>query len=285
MSKYFDKINRYGRQMMVQTSSLQVNMDTGIDWDTKVKRFLAANLLVPFATAIFANSPVIAGKANGYKSYRSFIWQHLDKTRTGIITTGKGIKSSDKDSVIDAYLRFALKAPVLYIEDFGDEIFGPDITMEHWLSNRVNGLYPTLSHFQNHLSLLFPDVRLKRYLELRSVDAPPLEWQMVPVLFYCGLLYPDSFLNKSLDLLLPFENRLASLMEQAVFGLESDEIFPTAKKLMHLAIEGFSVLQGAYKENDILRQAVSFSENYLMQRRTFADDYLENFRTKKIIVE
>lgn len=283
MSSYFDNLNTFGRQMMLQTCSLQINMDAGSDWDTRTKRFFAANLLAPFATALFAHSPVIAGKVNGYKSYRSFIWQQLDTSRTGVITTGKAKSIFDKEVMIDAYLNFALKAPVIFIEEFRDEIFPPNITLEYWINHGVKGLQPTLSHLKNHLSLLFPEVRLKGYLELRSVDASPPEWQMVPVLFYCGLLYSNDYLDKTLDLLMPFEDNLQSLMEQAVFGLESDVIFETAGKLMPLAVEGFSVLPESFQDKKILDQAISFSEKFTLQRRTFADIYLEDFRKKKIL--
>ncbi|MCC7401643.1 MAG: hypothetical protein IT214_09170 [Chitinophagaceae bacterium] len=281
MSRYFEKINEFGSKMLVQTCSLQVNVDTGCDWDTRVKRFVAANLLAPFATALFAHSPVTAGKINGYKSYRSFIWQQLDQSRTGLITANRNKNSLDKDALIDAYLRFALNAPVVFIEDFGDETFPANITLEYWITNPVNGLQPTLAHFKNHLSLLFPEVRLKGYLELRSADAPPPEWQMIPVLFYCGLLYSNHCLEKTLDLLLPFRSELPSLMQQAVFGLEQDDIFKTAKKLMPLAIEGFSGLPESFRGNDTLPRAISFLENYCMQRKTFADDFLEEFVKKK----
>ncbi len=281
MSRYFDSLNTFGRQMMLQSCSLQINMDAGSDWDTRTKRFLAANLLAPFATALFAHSPVIAGKVNGYKSYRSFIWQQLDTSRTGVITTGKAKSIFDKEAMIDAYLNFALKAPVIFIEEFGDEIFPPNITLEYWIDHGVKDLKPTMSHLKNHFSLLFPEVRLKGYLELRSVDAPPPEWQMVPVLFYCGLLYPDHYLNKTLDLLLPFESELHSLMEQAVFGLGSDVIFETAKKLMSLSIEGFSGLPESFLDKEILDRANTYYEKFTLQRKTFADDWLERNTSKR----
>jgi len=281
MSRYFDNLNTFGRQMMLQTCSLQINMDTGSDWDTRTKTFFAANLLAPFATALFAHSPVIAGKVNGHKSHRSFIWQQLDTSRTGVIT-GKAKSIFDKDVMIDAYLNFALKAPVIFIEEFRDEIFPPVITLEYWINHGVKGLHPTLSHLKNHFSLLFPEVRLKGYLELRSVDAPPPEWQMVPVIFYCGLLYSNDYLEKTLDMLIPFQDDLQSLMEQAVSGLESDVIFETAGKLMQLAVEGFSVLPESFQNKKILDQAISFCEKFTLQRKTFADIYLEDFRKKKI---
>ncbi len=271
MAKYFDRINDYGRQMMVQTSSLQVNLDTGGDWDTRIKRFVAANLIAPFASAIFANSSMIAGKASGYKSCRSYLWQHLDKTRTGVFNMEQLSKQLCKESLIDAYLQFALKAPIIYLEEFGAEVFDNDITFKYWLSHPIRGIEPSLAHFKNHLSLLFPEVRLKGYLELRSVDAPPTAWQMVPILFYCGLLYSGKHLDKTLELLLPFSSKLPSLMEKATRGLDSDEIFATGKKLISLSIEGFSSLPEAFKGNQSPKKAVLFAERFTMQRKTLAD--------------
>lgn len=283
MCRYFDNINSFGKLMMLQTCSLQVNMDTGNDWTTRVKRIVAANLLAPFATAIFANSPVTAGKVNGYKSYRSFIWQHLDKTRTGILPIEKFSETFNKDELIDAYLNFALKAPVIYIEDFGDEIFPAHFTLEYWLTHPIKNLSPTLMHLKNHLSLLFPEVRLKGYLELRSVDAPPAEWQMIPALFYCGLLYSNQYLNKTLDLLLPFASQLTLLMEKATAGLEADELFNISKKLVHLVIETLADLPESFVSKNDIHEMISFSERFTLQRKTFADDCLQKFNDNKML--
>lgn len=278
MENYFNSLNRYGRQMMLQTCSLQVNVDTGADWTTRTKRYIAANLLAPFATAIFANSPVTAGKVNGFKSYRSYIWQHLDNSRTGVLEIEQLSGSFSKEKIVEAYLHFALHAPVIYIEDFGDEILPSYVTLAYWIANPIKGLFPTLAHFKNHLSLLFPEVRLKGYLELRSIDAPPPEWQMIPVLFYCGLLYTDEYLDKTLDLLLPESARLPLLMEQAAYGLQSDDIFKIAKKLMGMAIEGFSTLPVSYTDQDIKQLTDTFCESFTMQRKTFADDLLHELK-------
>lgn len=278
LEKYFEGINTFGRQMMLQTCSLQVNLDLGTDPATQVMRTVAANLLAPFATALFANSGITAGKVNGYKSHRSHIWQQLDPTRTGTLQLERVSRSFDKKELIDAYLRFALNAPVIYIEDFGEEVFPPGITLAYWIAHGVKGIYPAISHLKNHLSLLFPEVRPKGYLELRSADAPLPEWQMVPPVFYCGLLYSGQQLLKTLDLLLPYVSRLPMLMEKASRGLDSAEIFGISKKLMLLAIEGFSGLPDTFRGENDTRLLIAFSESFTMQRKTQADRWLENFK-------
>jgi glutamate--cysteine ligase len=282
MARYFDNIGPFGIMMMMQTCSLQVNMDTGTDWHTRAKRITAANLLAPFATALFANSPVTAGKVNGHQSYRSYIWQQLDTARTGIWLSDQLTGTFDKDALVDAYLNFALMAPVICIEDFGDELLPPQVTMNYWMAHPVKGLLPSLAHFKNHLTLLFPEVRLKGYLELRSVDAPPPQWQLVPALFYSGLLYNDSCLNKVLDLLLPLTTQLPQLMQEATYGLKSDRLYQLARQLMQLAIDGFSLLPLTFT-GDVIQQLISFTQNFTLHRKTFADDMLERFQAGKIL--
>ena len=283
MADYFDSINSYGQKMMLQTCSLQVNMDLGIDWAMRIKRIIAANLLAPFVTALFANSPVTAGKVNGYKSYRSLIWRHLDPSRTGVLPISQLSKTFKKEGFINAYLEFALKAPIIYIEEFGGQVFPGNFTLEYWITNPIQGLLPGINHLKNHLSLLFPEVRLKGYLELRSTDAPPREWQMIPAYFYSGLLYSNRHLDKTIDLLLPFASQLPGLMGKATRGLETEDIFNTSKNLMHLAIEGFSGLPDLFRNKNDIRQFVSFFEKFTLQRKTFADECLERFHNDKFL--
>jgi glutamate--cysteine ligase len=283
MAHYFDNINSFGKQMMLQTCSMQVNIDLGTGWTTRAKRIVAANLLAPFATALFANSGITAGKVNGYKSYRSLIWQHLDTTRTGVLPIGRLTNTFDKDDLIDAYLEFALQAPIIYIEDLGEEIFPGNFTLEDWINHSIKGVSPTITHLKNHLTLLFPEVRLKGYIELRSADTPPREWQMIPACFYSGLLYSNTHLDKTLDLLLPFASQLPMLMEKAACGLESDDIFNISKKLMGLTIEGFANLPETFKSDNDTNQLISFSERFTLQRSTFADEYLGSFNDDKML--
>jgi glutamate--cysteine ligase len=270
LQNYFDGIGPYGKQMMRQTCSLQVNLDLGTDEETRIKRIIAANLLAPFGTAMFANSSVIAGSRTGYQSYRSFIWQHLDPARTGIFPVDRISESSRREDIIDLYLNFALDAPLIYIKAFGDEVLPRNFTMGYWLENPIKGISPDEVDLRNHLSLLFPEVRLKGYLEIRSIDAPPPEWQLVPAIFYTGLFYSNRHLDKTIELLFPLRAQLPSLMEQATHGLASLEIYRISKEVIKLAVEGFSGLPADFGGQAFLDQIVSFMERFTMQRRTFA---------------
>ena len=271
MEKYFNAIGPYGRQMMLHTCSLHINLDLGASPDIRTKRIVAANLLAPFATAIFANSPVNGGREHGHRSYRSYLWQQLDTSRTGILPLDRLAHDFSEAILIDEYLDFALKAPLIYIPGLGDSVLPAYITFAYWMEHPVGGLSPTLPDFVNHLSLLFPEVRLKGYIEIRSVDAPPRRWQLIPVMFFTGLMYSEEQLDATLELLLPMASRIKDLYIQSTFGLKSDDIFTTSLELMRRAIDGFSGLPAAFKEACHLQELISFFESYTSRRKTFAD--------------
>jgi len=271
LEKYFYEISPYGKQMMLQTGSLHINLDLGKDDNIRVKRILASNLLVPFVTALFSNSAAIAGNVSKYKSHRSFLWQHLDEKRTGILFLEKMNGSFSKHNLVDEYLDFALKAPLIYIPKLGNHALPRDYTMQYWLNNSIDGIDSNISDFENHLSLLFPEVRLKGYLEMRSVDAPPSGFELVPVIFYAGLLYDDEALDKVLDLLIPLAASISSKFKEATMGLASNDVFEISKKLVLLAMDGYSALHPDFRGDTYLDQLIDFFEEFTLNRKSFAD--------------
>jgi glutamate--cysteine ligase len=284
LQKYFYEIGPFGIQMMRQTCSLHINLDWGASESTQVKRFLAANLLVPFATAIFANSGILEGKLTGCKSYRSSIWQQLDSKRRGIKKTKKTSGLPGKESLIDAYMDFVMQAPIIHIKTLGDRVFPINFTLDHWLKNPIEGISPSQDDFENHLSLLYPEVRPKGFLEIRTVDALPREWQLAPAYFYTGLLYSEKSLDKMLDLLLPLVDDIDGLYREASFGFESTQILGISKQLMNLAIEGFSDLPKEFAGCNPIGNLIAFHEKYTTQRKTVADETIANFSKDKPLI-
>lgn len=274
LQNYLDGISKYGRMMMRQTGSLQINLDLGNTEETRVKRIIAANLLSPIATALFANSSFTAGKINGLKSYRSFIWQQLDPKRTGILPLKNIDNSWSKENVLIEYFKFSMNAPLVYIDRLPDVKVPSDFTFRNWLKKTFHNQTPDLGDYNHHLSLLFPEVRLRKYLELRSIDAPPEEWQIVPVYFYIGLLYNSKYLEKLLDLLLPHKNEIENLYKTAVFGVEDDKLFNLSKKIMKLSIEGFKEIPSAFKDEKQTAKLISFFEHFTLKRKSFSDESL-----------
>lgn len=276
LEKYFNSIGPFGRRMMLQTCSMHINLDAGHEESTRIKRIVAANLLVPFATALFANSPVLGGHNTGYKCYRSYIWQQADDLRTGILPLKLTAHAIDREILIDTYLNFGLNAPLIFIPELGQRMITRSNTLRYWLEHPIEGIRPHQHHLENHFTLLFPEVRLKDYLELRSVDAPPVEWQMVPVLFYVGLLYSDAHTELALDLLTPLADEIQHLYQAATAGMESDIICRISKKLVQLSIEGCQNLPAEFMPAEDIDQLVRFYKLFPEKRRTFADEFLSN---------
>lgn len=284
LQEYFKRLGPYGVQMMRQTCSLHVNLDLGSAKSTQVKRITAANLLAPFTTAIFANSGILEGKITARKSHRSYLWQQLDSLRTGI----RGIKSFDglpeKSQLTDSYLDFAMKAPILHIKAWGDRVFPDDFTFDYWLKNPVAGLSPSWDDLEYHLSLLYPEVRIKGFLEIRTPDALPREWQLAPAFFYTGLLYSDNSLEKALELLLPFQKEIKAHWERASYGFESGEIFETSCKLMKLALDGMTGFGEEFASKDSRLNLENFYNTFTSQRKTVADRTVARYLEGKSLI-
>lgn len=283
LQNYLDEISDYGRKMMRLTGSLQINLDSGKNEETCVKRIVAANLISPFATALFANSSVTSGIKGNMKSFRAYIWQHLDSKRTGILPLKKITESWKKDTVIEEYLNFSLEAPIIYFQK-GSSGFPSKFTFGYWIENPIESQIPKLKDFEQHLSLLFPEVRLRKYLELRSVDAPPDDWQMIPVYFYTGLLYNPATLENTQKLLLPYKNDLSIFLKKAINGLEDDELYRISGELMKLAIDGFSDLPSDFINKKQQKKMQSFHKNFTSKRlcpaETSVQYFDENFNLK-----
>lgn len=262
MKEYFDQIGPYGKQMMLQTCSMHINMEAGHDDETRIKRIVTANLLVPFATALFANSSLIGGKRTGHSSYRSVIWQHTDPLRTGILPVHQLRGNMDREMLIDMYLDLVLNAPVIFTSSSGYHPLPRHYDLKYWLQNPINGLLPCEKDLAQHVTLLFPEVRLKGYIEIRSVDAPPRAWQMIPVIFYSSLLYNSGNLDKTLDILLPYSTLLNELHKRSTYGLKDDLVYDLSKQLMHIALNS----------PETSTQLASFAERYTFARTCFADD-------------
>ena len=162
MDAYFNSISTYGRRMMRQTCTVQVNVDFGKDEQTLVKRFLASQYLAPFMTAIFANSPVVDNKLTEFKSFRSKVWQELDPSRTGFVDLKPVEENPTKKACVDTYFEALMEGHVIFIEKLDYEVPEEKITFREWLKNGYKGVYPTLKDFETHSTLFFPEVRAKR---------------------------------------------------------------------------------------------------------------------------
>jgi glutamate--cysteine ligase len=197
MLNYMPKVGTLGLDMMLRTCTIQVNLDYASEADM-VKKFRVGLALQPVATALFANSPLTEGKPNGYKSFRSHIWEDTDPDRTGMLPfvfeDGFGY---------ERYLDYALDVPMYFVYRDGKYIDVSGESFRAFLDGRLPqlpGEKPRLSDFVDHLSTIFPEVRLKSFLEMRGADGG--RWSRICALpaLWVGLLYDGTALDAAWDL-------------------------------------------------------------------------------------
>lgn len=192
MDRYFQTIGPYGRRMMRSTCSLQVNLDFG-DGGSTSERWRLANMITPSLNALFANSPHVH-EGRHYRSYRYEIWRRTDRSRTGRL-----YDTPDLDPVAD-YLRFSLDAAVMFITMNGGEYMVPErpLSFRQWMVGSRQFGYPDSSDWHTHLSTLFPDVRARGWMELRSMDCIDRQWWPVPAAMTATLLYNSTLRREAL---------------------------------------------------------------------------------------
>ena len=144
MDRYLSNISPHGRRMMRQTCTVQVCLDFGGSHATMARRFAAAHLISPYATAIFAYSPVMDNRKTDLLSNRANIWQHMDPTRTGILDTTDILKQQSREACIDQYLAFALEAQVVFVENLGYHVPRQGTSFATWMKNGIEGQYPNM---------------------------------------------------------------------------------------------------------------------------------------------
>lgn len=197
MKRYMPQVGELGLDMMFRTCTIQVNLDYASEADM-VKKFRVGLALQPIATALFANSPFTEGKPNGYLSYRSHIWTDTDKDRTGML----GFVWEDGMGY-ERYVDYVLDVPMYFVYRDGRYIDVAGQSFRDFLAGKLPGLpgeRPTLADWKDHLSTVFPEVRLKTFLEMRGADGGP--WGRICALsaLWVGLLYDGSALDAAWDL-------------------------------------------------------------------------------------
>ncbi len=201
MRDYMPKVGKLGLDMMTRTCTVQVNLDYASEADM-VKKFRVSLALQPVATALFADSPFTDGQPNGYRSYRSHIWTDTDGDRTGMLDfvfeDGFGY---------ERYVDYLLDVPMYFSYRNGEYIDLAGRSFRKFLAaelDELRGELPTMRDWNDHMTTAFPEVRLKKYLEMRGADGGP--WGRLCALpaFWVGLLYDDAALDAAWDLVKDF---------------------------------------------------------------------------------
>ncbi len=206
MRDYMPKVGSLGLDMMTRTCTVQVNLDFGSEADM-VKKFRVSLALQPIATALFADSPFTEGKPNGYLSYRSHIWTDTDPGRTGMLDfvfeDGFGYERY-VDYLLDVPMYFSYRDGAdgkKHYHDLSGQSFRDFLRGE---LPALPGALPTLRDWSDHMTTAFPEVRMKKFLEMRGADGGP--WNRLCALpaFWVGLLYDQTALDAAWDLVKDF---------------------------------------------------------------------------------
>jgi len=203
MRRYMPLVGSLGLDMMTRTCTVQVNLDFSDEADM-VKKFRVGLALQPIATALFADSPFTEGRPNGFQSYRSHIWTDTDPGRTGMLDfvfeDGFGF---------ERYVDYLLDVPMYFSYRNGKYIDLAGESFRKFLAGQLPelpGAMPTLKDWADHMTTAFPEVRLKKFLEMRGADGGP--WNRLCALpaFWVGLLYDQTALDAAWDLVKDFSN-------------------------------------------------------------------------------
>ena len=170
MTAYMPRVGNHGLDMMYRTCTVQTNLDYSSEADM-VKKLRVSLALQPVATAMFANSPFTEGKPNGFLSFRSEIWRDTDPDRSGMLPW-----AFEPGMGFDRYVDYALSVPMYFVKRGDHYIDVAGQSFRDLMAGRLPGLpgeRATISDWANHISTIFPEVRLKRYLEMRGADGGP----------------------------------------------------------------------------------------------------------------
>ena len=197
MTAYMPKVGSLGLDMMYRTCTVQTNLDFSSEADM-VKKLRVSLALQPVATALFANSPFTEGRPNGFLSFRSEIWRDTDNHRAGMLPW-----AFEPGMGFERWVDYALDVPMYFVKRGDKYIDVAGRSFRDLLAGRLAALpgeRATISDWVNHVSTIFPEVRLKRFLEMRGADGVP--WRMLPALpaFWVGILYDQASLDAAWDL-------------------------------------------------------------------------------------
>jgi glutamate--cysteine ligase len=281
MLSHMPRVGSLGLDMMLRTCTIQTNLDYSSETDM-VKKFRVSLALQPVATALFANSPFTEGKPNGFKSFRSHIWEDTDPARTGMLPfvfeDGFGY---------ERYCDYALDVPMYFVFRDGRYIDVAGESFRAFLDGKLPqlpGEKPTKADWTDHLSTAFPEVRLKSFLEMRGADGG--RWGRICALpaFWVGLLYEDSALDAAWDRVKHWSIEEREALRHAVPREALEAAVPGGGTVRELAAEVLEISAAGLSARARLNASGDNEGGFLDPLRdvvasgmTFADRLLERY--------
>jgi glutamate--cysteine ligase len=280
MRDYMPTRGNLGRDMMFRTSTVQVNLDFASEADM-VQKYRVALALQPVGTALFANSPFTEGKPNGYLSYRSHIWTDVDPDRTGqvpfVFEDGFGF---------ERYVDYALDVPMYFVYRDGKYINALGQSFRDFLKGDLPALpgeKATMLDWENHLTTLFPEVRLKQFIELRGADGG--QWRRLCAMpaLWTGVLYDDAACAAAWELCKDWttEDRAILMAGVAREGIQFDfkgrKVKDLAADVIEIANDGLKARNRTDSFGDDERHFLSAVKLVIEDGRTPAEELLEAY--------
>lgn len=281
MKRYMPKVGSQGHDMMFRTTTIQVNLDFSDERDM-VRKLQVSLKLQSMASALFASSPFTEGKPNGLLSWRSDIWRDVDNQRSGFHPFMLA-----EDFGFNSYAEWALDVPMYFIIRDGEYRDCTDITFRQFLDGALKGeiddWQANIGDWGNHMSTLFPDVRLKRFLEMRGADGGP--WQRICALpaFWVGLLYTENALAAAEELTAQWTPEMVASLRDAVpsLGLNAEI---NGKPLKHFAsgaleIARMGLTERGYENSDGIDETAFLAplEDMVGTGKTLAEVMLDDY--------
>jgi glutamate--cysteine ligase len=280
MTAYMPKVGRHGLDMMYRTCTVQANLDYSGEADM-VKKLRVSLALQPVATAMFANSPFTEGRPNGFLSFRSEIWRDTDRDRSGMLPW-----AFEPGMGFERYVDYALDVPMYFVKRGEHYVDVAGQSFRDLMQGRLPGLpgeRATISDWANHVSTIFPEVRLKRYLEMRGADGGP--WRRLPALpaYWAGILYDEDALDAAWDLVKGWsaEERQRLRDEVPKLGFASvvagRAVLDLARSTIALAEQGLARRRRLDAAGEDERRYLQPIQEYLTRGITPADELLQKF--------
>jgi glutamate--cysteine ligase len=281
MRRYMPTRGWLGLDMMFRTATVQVNMDFASEADM-VRKIRVGLSLQSVATALFANSPFTDGKPNGYQSYRAEIWRDTDPDRTGLLPF-----AFEDGMGFERYVDYALDVPMYFVYRDDSYIDVAGASFRDFLAGKLAalpGVLPTLDDWADHLTTLFPDVRLKRFLETRGADAGNFRQLCALPALWVGLLYDSDALDQASELIADWSLAELKALRDSVPRLGLATLF-RGRRLVDVACEVVTIALGGLRRRARLdrngedeRKALEPLLETLEQGRSPADRLLAEYR-------
>ncbi|HXG77777.1 MAG TPA: glutamate--cysteine ligase [Methyloceanibacter sp.] len=281
MMRYMPTRGKYGLDMMFRTATVQVNMDFGSEADMVAKMRVGLSLQ-PVATALFANSPFTDGKPNGFQSYRAEMWRDTDPDRTGLLPF-----AFDQGMGFERYVDYALDVPMYFVYRDDRYIDVAGASFRDFLAGKLAALprvRPTLDDWADHLTTLFPDVRLKRFLEMRGADSGSFAHIWALPAFWTGILYDREALAGASALTADWTlQELQALRDQVPrLGLRTPfrdrTVRDVAREVLDLALGGLKRRARLNQQGEDESKALAPLIEIVEEGRSSSDRLLEAYR-------